>query len=62
VTAVDHPKKGRIRVLGLPVKLSKTPGRVGISPELGEHSDEVLSRLGGFSAEEIARMREEEVI
>ena len=62
VAEVDHPTEGRIRVLGLPVKLHKTPGRVGIAPELGHDTDAVLSELAGYTTEEIAQMRQEEVI
>jgi crotonobetainyl-CoA:carnitine CoA-transferase CaiB-like acyl-CoA transferase len=62
IAEVDHPKEGRIRVLGLPVKLHKTPGRLGIAPELGLNTDEVLFRLAGYKAEEIEQMRQEEII
>ena len=42
-----HPKAGPIRVLGVAVKLSETPGRVRTAaPLLGEHTDEVLRELG----------------
>jgi crotonobetainyl-CoA:carnitine CoA-transferase CaiB-like acyl-CoA transferase len=42
-----HPKAGPIRVLGVAVKLSETPGRVRTAaPLLGEHTAEVLRELG----------------
>lgn len=62
IVEVDHPKEGRIRVLGLPVKLHKTPGRVGIAPELGQHADEVLTEVAGYTPDEIKQMRVEQVI
>jgi crotonobetainyl-CoA:carnitine CoA-transferase CaiB-like acyl-CoA transferase len=44
---VDHPRAGRTRVLGIPVKLSGTPGAVRRpAPALGQHTDEVLRELG----------------
>jgi crotonobetainyl-CoA:carnitine CoA-transferase CaiB-like acyl-CoA transferase len=46
-----------VRLLGLPIKLSRTPGdpsRAG-GPELGEHTDEVLAAVG-FTVEEIAAL------
>src|SRR2546426_1050591 len=44
---VNHPTAGRTRVLGVPVKLSKTPGAVRRpAPTRGQHTDEVLGELG----------------
>jgi len=46
-----------LRVLGVPIKLSETPGRVERRPpRFGEHTDEVLAELG-LSAPEIAELR-----
>jgi crotonobetainyl-CoA:carnitine CoA-transferase CaiB-like acyl-CoA transferase len=43
VAAVDHPALGPIRMLGIPVKLSETPGTVRTPPpRLGEHTRSVL--------------------
>ena len=53
VVELDHPRAGRTRALGLPIKFSATPGRVARpAPCYGEHSREVLGEFG-FSAEEI---------
>lgn len=58
VTTVEHPAAGPIRVLGVPVKLSDTPGRVRTAPPLlGQHTDEVLRDELGLDAGEIARLR-----
>ena len=47
VVEVEHPKAGRTRVLGVPVKLSRTPGAVRRpAPTLGQHTDEILGELG----------------
>ena len=62
VAEVDHPKEGRMKILGIPFKLHKTPGRLGIAPELGQHTDEVLAEIARYSAKEIAQMREQEII
>ncbi|HET7874836.1 MAG TPA: CoA transferase [Methylomirabilota bacterium] len=59
---VDHPKAGRTRVLGIPVKLSETPGAIRRpAPTLGQHTDEVLSELG-LPPREIAGLRAQGVI
>jgi formyl-CoA transferase len=48
VEVVDHPVDGPVRTLGIPVKLSETPGSVRRPPPLlGQHTAEVLGTLGG---------------
>jgi crotonobetainyl-CoA:carnitine CoA-transferase CaiB-like acyl-CoA transferase len=43
----QHPRAGEISVVGVPVKLSETPGAVRTpAPLLGQHTSEVLSGLG----------------
>lgn len=58
----DHPEMGRVRLLGLPVKLSETPGDVHrIPPALGEHTEAVLQELG-VTEEDLRRLRDQQVI
>ena len=53
VVELDHPRAGRTRALGLPIKLSATPGGVQRpAPTFGQHTREVLGEFG-FSAAEI---------
>jgi crotonobetainyl-CoA:carnitine CoA-transferase CaiB-like acyl-CoA transferase len=53
IVELDHPGAGRTRALGLPVKLSATPGGVRRpAPTFGQHTREVLAEFG-FSADEI---------
>lgn len=62
VQPLDHPKLGRIEILGQPIKLGRTPAQFRRAPpELGEHTDEVLLEAG-FSAEEVAILRRRGVI
>lgn len=59
---MDHPVEGKVKGLGIPVKLSQTPGKIRRpAPLLGEHTEETLSGLG-YSEEEIADLRERKVI
>ena len=46
--AVKHPKLGDIKVVGQPINLSDAPQPKELkpTPELGEHTDEVLTGLG----------------
>ena len=55
---LDHPTAGVIKNIGIPVKLSETPGAVrSPAPTLGQHTGEVLAEYG-FSAGEIAGLME----
>ena len=52
VLEVDHPRAGRTRALGHPIKFSETTGdRTRPAPLLGQHSREVLDQLGYTAAE-----------
>ncbi len=62
LTRLTHAAAGDITVLGVPVKLSETPGGVRSAPPiLGEHTDSVLAELG-YDAAEIASLRHEHVV
>jgi crotonobetainyl-CoA:carnitine CoA-transferase CaiB-like acyl-CoA transferase len=59
---MDHPTVGRIKTLGFPAKLSRTPGQLKLPPPLkGQHTEEVLKDLG-YSFQDIDKMRKEGVI
>ena len=62
VIEIDHPKAGRIKSLGSPVKLSKSPlGTPLYPPLLGEHTDEFLLELG-IDSDRVAELRERGVV
>ena len=47
-----------VKVRGLPVGLSETPGRVRkLGPELGEHTELILTELLGYSWDEVAELK-----
>ncbi len=57
-----HPILGRVRQVGLPFKLSATPGSIRTPPPMiGEQSEEILAELG-YAADEIARLRASGVV
>jgi formyl-CoA transferase/CoA:oxalate CoA-transferase len=63
VETLNHPSIGALKTLGLPVKLSDTPGTIQTAPpRLGEHTHKVLSTDLKMSAEEIDRLKNSGVI
>jgi crotonobetainyl-CoA:carnitine CoA-transferase CaiB-like acyl-CoA transferase len=59
---VDHPKCGKVKVTGSPIKFSETPAEVVTAPpSLGQHNEEILHELG-FSNDTIEKLKEEKVI
>lgn len=62
VKSMKHPKLGEIKQIGIPIKLSATPGQIrSAAVGLGENADEILKGLG-YSAKEIAGLRKDGVI
>jgi formyl-CoA transferase len=57
VVEVDHPGRGKYLTVGNPVKLSDSITEVQRSPLLGEHTDEILAKDLGYSADEIAAIK-----
>jgi len=59
----DHPIFGRNLIPGYPVHFSETPADTrGRAPEQGEHTDEVLQEIAGYSASEITQFRDDGVV
>ena len=63
IAMVEHATIGPLKALGVPVKLSDTPGAVRTPPPtLGQHTEAVLHHDLGFSADAIAGLRRQQVI
>ncbi len=59
---LNHPTAGKIKVAGIPVKLSDTPGEVKSAPPvLGQHTEEILTALG-YSDKDVTKLKGEKVI
>jgi len=58
IVEVDHPERGPYLSVGCPVKLSANDVVVERSPLLGEHSEEILGDVLGYSEDEITSLRE----
>ena len=62
VVEMDHPTAGRIRNIGIPVKLSATPGSIRLpAPTLGQHTEEILAQFG-YSEADIAGFKKSGVV
>ena len=62
LTTVEHPGGGELRVVGVPMRFSKTPGSVRSGPPaVGQHTDEVLA-AAGYSDEEIRGFHDHGVV
>lgn len=60
---IEHPTAGMIDLPGFPYKMSATPANLRRPPPLlGEHTEEVLKELLGFSSEKVALLKEQKVI
>jgi len=55
---LDHPQRGKWYNIGMPIKLSQSPAKIERSPMLGEHTDEILKEVLGWSDSEIAAKRQ----
>ncbi|MBI2359423.1 MAG: CoA transferase, partial [Deltaproteobacteria bacterium] len=59
---VEHPKMGKVRLVGSGIDMSRTPPQIRIPPPaLGEHTEEVLGALG-YDRTSLSRLMEQGVI
>ena len=60
---LDHPAVGKLKYPGAPCKFSATPWRAHTpAPLLGEHNDEVLANMLGYSQSDIVKLEQAGVI
>lgn len=63
IVEIDHPMAGRLRMPGLPIKLSETPGTVEKpAPLLGQHTADILKELLGMSTTQITELQAKRII
>ncbi len=62
VVDVEHPTYGTIRQPGVPIRLSET-GELRIhAPQHGQHTEEILTEVLGYSWDDIGELREKKVL
>jgi len=60
---LDHPTLGKIKIPGYPIHFNGNKVETKrAAPDLGEHTDEILTEVGGYSRAEIERFRKDGVI
>ncbi len=63
IVEIDQGEIGKVRIAGFPIKFSMTPGGVqGRAPRLGEHTEEVLTGLLGYSKGRLAELQRDGVV
>lgn len=58
VVEVDHPKRGKYLTVGNPIKLSDSASDVKRSPLLGEHTDEILTKVLGYDDKKVREFKD----
>ena len=60
VAEVPHPTIGTLRLAGIPIKYSETPAAIRLPPPLlGEHTEEILTKVLGYPPEKIEALRQQ---
>ena len=62
IVDVEHPTRGRMPTPGSPIRLSASSTEVTRAPLLGEHNAEILGKVCGVGAEELAKLKADGVI
>lgn len=63
IVETDHPVAGKVKMAGVPIKMSETPGSVDApAPILGQHTEEVLKNMLGYDDAKIKALRDEKAL
>jgi formyl-CoA transferase len=59
---LEHKTRGKYSMIGCPVRLSDSPFETSAAPLMGEHTEDVLISIAGYTAEEVRQLRNNGVI
>ena len=62
VTEIEHPTRGKIAVVGSPIKLSKSEIKIQPAPLLGQHTRDILGSMLNLSKDDLDKLKEEKII
>jgi len=63
IIELQHPRAGAVKIANTPLRLSETPAKIETaSPLFGQHTDELLNDLLGYTQEKISELRASEII
>jgi formyl-CoA transferase len=57
IVTLPHKTRGSFKTVGCPIRLSDSPVEYATSPLLGEHTEEVLTTLLGYSKDDVKKMK-----
>jgi len=62
IVEVEHPQFGTTSMLGFPIRFSATTTQVRPAPEFGQHTEQILTEVLGYTWERVAELKDGEVI
>ena len=63
IVEVDHPLAGKLKMPGVPIKLSETPGEIRTAaPLLGADNEEIFGKMLDLTPEEVAQLKQDKII
>ena len=62
IQVIEHPAAGKLKLVGMPVKLSDTPATLRLPPPtVGQHNEEVLALLG-YSGGQLRELQQKGIV
>ncbi len=63
IVPVNHPVAGVVKMAGVPIKMSRTPGSISAPPPvMGEHTEEILTHFLGYPKNIIEALKQKKAL